>query len=186
MATVTAHQPAYTRHFMNSLGLWLFIVSEAGLFSVFIFTRYYLTGTDQPEDLNLAIGFGISALLLTSSACAYMAERSIGRGNRTAFVRFTFAAVALGVIFLVGVGLEWAEALDAFAPPDLYGSVFFALTGLHAAHMVTGMLGLSFVGIQGLRGSYGPDEHWGVTGAVRYWHFVDVVWLVVFPTLYLV
>ena len=186
MTTATAHPTAYTRQFMNSLGLWLFIVSEAGLLSVFIFTRYYLTGTDQPDHLNLPIGFGITALLLTSSVCAYMAERSIARGNRNTFIRFTFAAVALGIVFLAGVGLEWAEALGEFAPPDLYGSVFFVLTGLHAAHMVTGMLGLSFVGVQGLRGSYGSEEHWGVTGVVRYWHFVDVVWLVVFPTLYLV
>lgn len=171
---------------INSMGLWLFILSETALFSAFIFSRYYLTGTSQPDDLNIPLGFVITAALLTSSLCAYLAERGIARGDRRGFLRFTMAAIVLGVLFLIGVGLEWREAAHSFAPPDLYGTVFFSLTGLHASHMVTGILALVFIWLQGVRGHYSADAHWGVTGVVRYWHFVDVVWLIVFPTLYLV
>ena len=171
---------------INSLGLWLFLTSELALFSAFIFGRYYLTGTDQPAELNIRLGYGITVVLLTSSLCAYLAERGIAKGDRQLFLRFTLAAIVLGVVFLVGVGLEWREAAHSFAPPDLYGTVFFSLTGLHATHMVTGLLALLLVWVQGQRGHYDADAHWGVTGVVRYWHFVDLVWLIVFPTLYLV
>ena len=115
-----------------------------------------------------------------------MAERGIARGDRGRFLRFTLAAIVLGALFLVGVGLEWREAAHSFAPPDLYGAVFFSLTGLHAIHMVTGLMVLLFVWVQGRRGRFNAEAHWGVTGVVRYWHFIDLVWLIVFPTLYLV
>ena len=171
---------------INSMGLWLFIVSEAALFSAFIFARYYLTGTDQPDELNIGLGYGITALLLTSSLCAWRAEKLLVKGDSRGFLRFTLFTIILGALFLAGVGLEWREAAHSFAPPDLYGTVFFSLTGLHASHMVTGLIVLMLIGIKGLRGGYTGTEHWGVTGAVRYWHFVDAIWLIVFPTLYLV
>ena len=145
------HTPHNSRA-INSMGLWLFIASEAALFSAFIYARYYLTGTDQPGELNIALGFVITAALLSSSLCAYLAERGIARGDRGRFLRFTLAAIVLGALFLVGVGLEWREAAHSFAPPDLYGAVFFSLTGLHAIHMVTGLMALLFVWVQGWRG----------------------------------
>lgn len=184
MAAIT--HTSHASRDINSLGLWLFILSETALFSAFIFSRYYLTGTDQPAELNIGLGYVITVALLSSSLCAYLAERGIARGDRQRFLRFTLAAIVLGTLFLVGVGLEWREAAHSFAPPNLYGTVFFSLTGLHASHMVTGLLALLLIWIQGRRGHFSPDAHWGVTGVVRYWHFVDVVWLIVFPTLYLV
>ena len=181
-STYTAHDS----HAINSMGLWLFIVSETALFSAFIFARYYLTGTDQPSELNIGLGYAITAVLLSSSLLAYGAERRIAKGDRRGFLWLTLGTIVLGTLFLVGVGLEWREAAHAFAPPDLFGVVFFSLTGLHATHMVTGLIALCFVWLVGWRGGFGATDHWGVTGVVRYWHFVDAVWLTVFPTLYLV
>ena len=171
---------------MNRLGLWLFIVSESALFSAFLFSRYYLTGTSQPEGLNISLGFVITAVLLASSFFAYRAERSISRGDRRGFLMSTLITIGLGILFLVGVGFEWKEALAEFPPPDLFGTVFFTLTGLHASHLISGLVLLVLMFFHGRRGGYSVESHWGVEAIVRYWHFVDVVWLFVFPTLYLV
>ena len=184
-AHVTGHGN-YSRLAMNRMGLWLFIVSEAALFAAFLYSRYHLTGTDQPEGLNVPLGFVITAILLSSSFFAYRSEKLIAKGDQKGFLKATLIAIGLGLLFLVGVGFEWREALKEFPPPDLFGTVFFTLTGLHAAHLISGLGLLAFVYLRGRRGGYTADDHWGVEGTVRYWHFVDFVWLFVFPTLYLV
>ena len=176
----------YSRLAMNRLGLRLFIVSEAALFSAFLFSRYYLTGTSQPHGLNISLGFVITGVLLASSFFAWRSERAIARGDQKGFLRATAITIALGTLFLVGVGFEWKEALAEFPPPDLFGTIFFTLTGLHASHLLSGLVLLVLAFFHGRRGGYSAESHWGVEAIVRYWHFVDLVWLFVFPTLYLV
>ena len=189
-ATAATHHPAMStpaeRLYLNRLGLWLFILSESCLFAAFLWARFYLLGVQRPPELNQALGLGISLLLLLSSLTAYRAETSIHYGSVAGLLRNTAATIGLGGLFLIGVGLEWAEALQHFPPSTLFGTVFFSLTGLHALHVLSGIALLALVYWNGRRGRYGPANAWAVEGAVKYWHLVDVAWVFIYPTLYLV
>lgn len=197
MAAVTEHahggmhddlSPA-RRLAANRFGLWLFIASESFLFGALIAARYYLLGFSTPEHIHTAsaqlLGAAITLILLVSSLTAYMAETSVAEGNQRGFQRFLWLTVALGVVFTGGVVLEWKEAFEFFPPGSLYGTVFLTITGFHAFHVITGAMALAAAGWVGRDGHWGPGNHWPVEGVVKYWHFVDVVWVVVFPTLYL-
>lgn len=183
--TAVAH-PAEQRLAINRLGMWLFVVSEGFLFLILIATRFLLLGTAQPPEVSLALGALLTAVLLSSSATAYLADRSVIRGRRSLFLWSTIATMVLGLVFLGLVGVEWGAALVHFPPSTLYGSVFFTLTGTHALHLLSGLVVLLAVYLNGKRGRFSPEDHWGVRGGVLYWHFVDAVWLSVFATLYLV
>jgi cytochrome c oxidase subunit 3 len=174
------------RLYVRRLGLWLFLLSEAFLFAALISARYYLVGLQRPEGLNQPLGLALTTVLLVSSLTAYRAETAIAFGDRPLFLRNTLATVVLGVLFLVGVGVEWSEAFTHFPPTQRVGTVFFTLTGMHALHVLSGVAVLAGVYLHGRRGRYGPQSYWPVEGAVKYWHFVDVVWVFIYPTLYLV
>ena len=169
----------------NRLGLWLFIASESFLFAAIISARYYLLGLDTPGELNQPLGGAITTVLLVSSLTAFLAERSIAAGDQRAFRRFIWLTVGLGGIFTAGVALEWREAFVHFPPGTLYGTIFFTATGFHAFHVISGALALAAAGYVGRDGRWGPGDHWPVEAVVKYWHFVDVVWVFLFPTLYL-
>ncbi len=170
----------------NQVGLWLFIASEAFLFSAVIVSRFYLLGVSRPEELNQPLGLAISLVLLASSLTAFRAETSIAHDDREGFLKNVSITIALGGLFLVGVVAEFWEGLRLFPPDTLYGSAFFTLVGLHAFHVLTGVIALGVVRGLGKRGRFGSDSYWGVEGVVKYWHFVDVAWVFIFPTLYLV
>lgn len=170
----------------NRLGLWLFVASETFLFAALISARYYLLGTDRPDDLNQPLGLVISMVLVTSSLSAYSAETSAMHDDQRGFKRFTALTIFLGLVFMGGVVLEWREGLELFPPSTLYGSVFFALIGAHAFHVFSGVVALSALLWVGRNGRFGSQSSWPVEGVVKYWHFVDVAWVVIFPTLYLV
>lgn len=177
---------AATRVRANRLGLWLFLASETFLFAAVITSRYVVLGVSRPKDLNQPLGLAITAVLLLSSLTAYRAETSIVHDDRAGFLRMISLTMALGALFLVGVGVEWWEGLRSFPPHTLYGSAFFTLVGLHAFHVVTGLVVLGVIRGLGKRGRFGSADPWPVEGAIKYWHFVDVVWVFIFPTLYLV
>jgi cytochrome c oxidase subunit 3 len=170
----------------NRLGLWLFIASESFLFAALISARYYLLGTERAEELNQALGFVISTVLLTSSLFAYRAETAARFGDQRGFRRATATTIGLGLLFMIGVALEFREGLGSFPPSTLYGSAFFTLVGFHAFHVFTGVVALAALLWTGRDGRFGPEHHWPVEGVVKYWHFVDVAWVFIFPTLYLV
>jgi cytochrome c oxidase subunit 3 len=92
--------------------------------------------------------------------------------------------ILLGIVFAAGVGVEWAEA--EFSRSESFGTVFFSMTGVHAAHVVSGIGLFLLIAAQMARGRYGPGDIWPVNGTVMYWHFVDVVWVFFYPALYLV
>ena len=169
----------------NRIGLWLFLASETFLFSAFISSRFVVSGTDQPEHLNQDLALLLTLLLLLSSISAYRAETAIAHDDRRLFQRELLTTTVLGLLFLVGVGIEFNEALTYFPASTIYGSAFFMLIGLHAFHVLTGILALAVVANLGRMGHYGPDDHWPVEGVVKYWHFVDLMWVAIYPTLYL-
>jgi cytochrome c oxidase subunit 3 len=170
----------------NRLGLWLFIASESFLFAALISARFYLLGTERAEHLNQLLGFAITNVLLASSLFAYRAEAAARFGDQRGFRRATATTIGLGLLFMVGVVLEFREGLEFFPPGTLYGSAFFTLVGFHAFHVFTGIVALAALLWTGRDGRFGPDNHWPVEGVVKYWHFVDVAWVFIFPTLYLV
>lgn len=187
MATTSAGMGERTNRLaMNRLGLWLFFLSESFLFSALITVRYYLQGVQRPADLNLPLGFAISFVLILSSLTAYRAETAISHGNEKMFRRNVFFTIALGCIFLAGVGQEWSEGFRSFPPSAGYGTVFFTLTGFHALHVFSGLLALAALVLPGQKGRFTARDHWGVEAIVKYWAFIDLIWLFIFFSLYLV
>lgn len=170
----------------NRMGLWLFIGSETCLFAAALAARFYVSGFDRPEHLNQTLALAITGVLLVSSLTAYRAEASIASGDRRGLIRNLVATLAMGAVFMVGVVFEWEEAIEYFPPETIFGSSFFLLIGLHAFHVVTGLVILGLCLNLARLGRFDAEDHWMVEVGVKYWHFVDVAWVFVFPTLYLV
>jgi cytochrome c oxidase subunit III len=178
--------PAANRMAMNRIGLWLFFLSESFLFLALLVTRFYLQGFNRPAEISQPLGFGISVVLLMSSFTAYKAEMYIAQGKEKEFRRNIIFSLCFGSLFLVGVGIEWSEAFRYFPPSTPFGTIFFTLTGFHALHVVFGLLALSILVLPGQKGRFTPANYWGAEGIIKFWHFVDVVWMFIFPTLYLI
>lgn len=169
----------------NRLGLWLFIISDSFVFGGLMVARFYLLGNTRPH-LEQWLGLVVTSVLLISSFFMNRAEVQISRGNRRGFVTSTIITIALGLVFLIGVvGVEWQ--LAPFGPGDgAEGAIFYMMTGMHAFHVLTGVIFLLIILRNGLRGKYTAERHWGVEAAANYWHFVDLVWIFFYPALYLI
>jgi cytochrome c oxidase subunit 3 len=170
----------------NRLGLWLFILSDSFVFGGLYVSRFYLLGTAQRPEVNQLLGFVVTSVLLLSSFFMNRAESAMENGDRKTFLRGTLATLILGVVFLLGVvGVEWQIA--PFGPGDgAAASLFYAMTGFHAFHVLTGVIFLSVVYRNGRKGLYSPERHWAVEACAVYWHFIDVVWIFFYPALYLI
>ncbi|MGE0056631.1 MAG: heme-copper oxidase subunit III [Dehalococcoidia bacterium] len=179
-----AAHATHNRYAMNSVGLWLFFISECFLFAALFAGRFYLAGTDRPEHLNQDLGLAITAVLLASSFTAYLAETAMSSGKRGLCALFVLLTILLGVVFFAGVVIEWSEA--EFSQSEPYGTAFFSMTGLHASHVLSGVGILSLLLLQLVRGRFTAEDHWGVEASIKYWHFVDVVWMFFYPALYLI
>lgn len=179
--------PAYSRLDVNRLGLWLFFLSESMIFLILLFARFYL-GVERPEALSQPLGLTITSILLLSSLTAYRAEMAMRHEDRGRALRNLLGTMVLGTLFLVGVvGFEWREAPHmGIHIEEGYGIAFFSMTGMHALHVFSGVLLLLLIYLNVRRGAYSAASHWGVEATVKYWHFVDVVWVFFYPALYLV
>jgi cytochrome c oxidase subunit 3 len=168
----------------NRLGLWLFLFSEIFLFGALLAARYYLWGDTRP-DLDQTVGLITTSILLLSSFFMARAETAIGRNDRKIFLRSLVITAMLGVAFLVGVvGIEWGGHLK---PTDgAFGAIFYAMTGLHALHVLSGVILIIIIWYRGRQGDFSAERHWGVEGTAVYWHYVDVVWVFFYPALYLI
>ncbi len=186
MAGATIIHAAHNRLAINRLGLWLFILSESFLFAALLSSRYFLQGVHRPGEVNQPLGFAISIILLLSSLTAYRGEMAATFGDQKRFRQNILFTVGLACLFLVGVGIEWKEAFHFFPPSSGFGTLFFTLTGVHAFHVFTGMLALLVVFFLGRDGRFTKGNSWAAEGVVKYWHFVDVAWVFIYPTLYLV
>jgi cytochrome c oxidase subunit 3 len=184
MAEVALGRTEGERYPINSTGLWLFIFSEAFLFLVFISTRFALVGTYRPSELNQGLGGIITLILLSSSFTAYRGLSGLRSGSLERFRRLLLATVALGLIFLVGVALEWTEGFEFFPPSTTYGTAFFTLTGLHGLHVISGILVLGALYLYSRGKTSTHRLAWAAEGSIRYWTFVDFMWLLIYPTLY--
>lgn len=213
MSAVTAHHddheqeshelPYATQLKANRLGLWLFFISELFLFGALLLSRFYLwvepgVGQTRPA-LSQEMGLLATAILLISSFFAYRGETAIEFGDVKQFTRSFMMAAVLGTLFLVGViFFEWnifglsgefagIELFGHLKPGDgVFGGVFYMMTGMHALHVLSGILLILIVWNRGRKGDFTEERHWGVEGVALYWHYVDVVWIIFYPALYLI
>jgi cytochrome c oxidase subunit III len=172
------------------LGMLLFIISEVMVFGAF-FTAYFFirvssgdpwpaTGTTLP----VAVAGVNTAILWSSSLTMHWAQTSIKNGNRFGLKAGILTTFLLGCTFLFVQINEYANI--GFAPQDhAQQTIFYSLTGLHGAHVFIGLCLLLFVTIRAFRGHYSAEEHRGVEVPGIYWHFVDVMWLIVYSTVYI-
>jgi len=192
MAVITTTLDQYRTQLRNNrLGLWLFFVSEVFLFGGLLVTRFYLWGNTRP-DLDQIVGLAVTSMLLLSSFSMKTAETAIERDDRRTFLFGLAATFVLGLLFLFGVmTFEWGlfpGIYKSHLTPsgDVYGAVVFAMTGMHALHVITGLIFIVIVGNLGRKGSFSPERHWGVESCAIYWHYVDLVWIFFYPALYLI
>lgn len=176
----------YSRLAINRVGYWLFLLSESMLFLGLLAGRFYLQGTYRPEALSQVLGLVITSVLLLSSLTAYLSEVAIAHNDRTGFLRHTVLTIILGLVFIGGVAVEWSQAFVHFPPQTGFGTVFFSMTGVHALHVISGIFLLALMYWHGRRGKYSAEQHWPPEAVVKYWHFVDVVWVFFYVALYLV
>jgi cytochrome c oxidase subunit 3/cytochrome o ubiquinol oxidase subunit 3 len=171
-----------------------FLMSEVAMFSTLIVTYLFYLGKDvvgpKPADvLKLPLVLCTTAVLLASSATIHQAERTLGRGDQGGFLRWWAATIVLGVLFLLGTGYEWHGLIyrDGLTiTRNLFGTTYYTLVGLHALHVTGGVTVLLIVlGLAAARQVTSANRA-GVELVSWYWHFVDVVWVVVFTVVYLV
>jgi cytochrome c oxidase subunit 3 len=173
------------------LGMLLFIISEVMVFGGF-FTAYFFIRVVQGDNWfpvdghalpKVIAGFN-TAILVSSSLTVHWALEGVKRGNRRALQAGILSTFLLGATFLFIQINEYIHI--GFAPHDFaQGSVFYGLTGLHGAHVFVGLTLLLMVVIRSFRGHFTPEEHRGVEVPGIYWHFVDIMWIVVYLTVYI-
>jgi cytochrome c oxidase subunit 3 len=200
MSAVTSHIAAQVAHHVdhareqlrhNRLGLWLFFLSEAFLFGGLLVVRFYLWGEHRPE-LDQTIGLAVTCILLVSSLSMNLAETAMEHGDRRTFSIGMIVTAVLGTLFLVGVMIfEWGlfpALYEGHLTPggDIYGAVVFSMTGMHALHVISGVIFILIVWNLGRKGHFSPESHWGVEACAIYWHYVDLVWIFFYPALYLI
>jgi cytochrome c oxidase subunit 3 len=172
------------------LGMLLFIASEIMLFGAF-FTAYFfvrvVNNIDWPQEpfhLPKYVAGVNTAILVTSSFTVHWALQSIKRDNKAGLRAGLFLTLALGLVFLLTQVREYSRV--GFAPADgAFGTIFYGLTGLHGAHVFVGLTLLAVATVRAFRGHFSAAHHHGVEIPGIYWHFVDVMWIVVYVTIYI-
>ncbi len=174
------------------LGMLLFIISEimvfGAFFAAYFFIRLVVEGGGwfpiNGIDLPVAIAGMNTAILLSSSLTMHWAQTSIKNGNRFGLRAGMLLTTLLGATFLFIQINEYVHV--GFAPSDhAQGTIFYGLTGLHGAHVFIGLVLLTIVTVRAFRGHFTPEEHDGVEIPGIYWHFVDVMWIVVYTSVYI-
>jgi len=178
-----------------TLGVALFIVSEVFAF-LSVFWAYFhsslaptveIAGTWPPQGIEALDPFGIpllnTILLLSSGAFVTYGHHALIAGDRSGAIVGTFLTIVLAVLFTYLQYIEYSEASFTFAD-SVYGSVFFASTGLHGLHVIVGTLFIGVGFIRLLQYHLTDSHHLGFESAILYWHFVDVVWLFLFISVY--
>jgi len=168
------------------------IIAESAIFTIFVVAYLYYLGRDVSgptprEVLELPI-FG-TVCLLSSSFFIYLAEHAITVGKMGAFKLWWTVTIVLGAIFLFGTGMEWDKLIThdhLTIATNLFGTTFYSLVGLHASHVIIGLLMLLITLIFALTGRLNATHAERVKVLALYWHFVDAVWVVVFTVVYVV
>ncbi len=213
--TRTSRHPDLAHHFdsmaqqreASSLGMWVFLVTEimffGGMFTAYMVYRTYYPAAfaGASHHLNIVLGGINTAVLICSSLTMALAVLGSQVGNRRMLAGFLVLTILLGLIFLGIKAVEYHHKFEEHLVPgpnfrypqgqhvqqmQLFFSIYFAMTGMHALHMVIGIVTLGVLLVLSLRGRYTPEYHAPVELTGLYWHFVDIVWIFLFPLLYLI
>jgi len=170
-----------------------FLLSEAAFFCTLIVVYLAFVGAVQsgptPAILSLPLVIGMTACLLSSSVTVHLAAKSLRFGARSAFMRWWSATILLGIAFLAGTGCEWTNLIGQHGltiSRNVFGTTYYTLVGFHGLHVTVGVIVMLI--LLAFARNYGvtAGKQVGVELVSWYWHFVDVVWIVVFTVVYLV
>lgn len=190
----------------STLGMWAFLVTEimffGGLFVAYaLYRSMYAVGFAEASlRLNLVLGALNTGILICSSLTMVLAVRSAQLGHQRPLVRYLLVTIVLGSAFLVIKAFEYTHKIHEHlvpnasfefdgayaAPAKIFFSLYFMMTGLHAIHMIIGIGVLLVLLYQSIKGRFTAEYYSPIDVAGLYWHFVDIVWIFLFPLLYLV
>ena len=185
--------------------MWLFLITEVlffgGLFLAYMLYRvwYPAAWAEASRELDIVLGAFNTAVLIGSSLTMALGVRAAQTGKQRATVGWVLATMALGLVFLVVKYFEYKEKFEhhhvpgpdfAFpgpqeGPAEIYFSLYFLMTGLHATHMVIGFAIMAVIAWMAHKKRFTPEWYTPVEISGLYWHFVDIVWIFLFPLLYL-
>jgi cytochrome c oxidase subunit 3 len=176
----------------GTVGMLILIGAESAIFTIFVVAYIFYIGKSlsgpTPQDVLTAPIF-YSVCLLSSSVTIHLAVKALRQGKVAVFSRWWFATIALGAIFLFGTAREWQRLIyrEGFTiSTNLFGTTYFSLVGLHAFHVIVGLICLTLVLVFAVFGYVEPKREYQVEVLSLYWHFVDSVWIVVFTVVYIV
>ena len=189
-----------------TLGVWIFLVTEVlffgGMFAAYVVYRTAYAGgfAAASHHLDVTLGGINTAVLILSSLTMALAVHSAQRGARGALIGFLILTIVLGSAFLGVKAVEYSHKFEEDLVPgphflfaeagsrgaEIFFSLYFAMTGMHALHMIVGIALLLVLLAQARKGRYGAHYYNPVEVTGLYWHFVDIVWIFLFPLLYLI
>ena len=174
------------------VGMACLIIAESAIFTIFVVAYLFYLGKDlggpTPRQV-LELPILNSICLLSSSATITFALRSLRNGDLKRFNGWWLLTIALGAYFLIGTGREWEHLIrdkGLTLQTNLFGTTFYSLVGLHASHVIIGLLALLIVMAFAAAGLVKQEHAGRVHVLALYWHFVDVVWIVVFTVVYII
>lgn len=190
--TVAEPEIKLNRPARGRVGMFGLIAAESAIFTIFVVAYLFyigrsLTGPTPGEVLSAPIFYTIC--LLSSSLTIHLSVKALRRGNIRVFKDWWFVTIVLGAAFIYGTAKEWQRLIyhDGLTiSTNLFGTTYFSLVGLHGFHVVVGLLALSIVMTLALLGSVRSEHADRVDVLSLYWHFVDVVWVVVFTVVYVI
>jgi nitric oxide reductase NorE protein len=189
---MTDPEPDGRRHPPGDLAIWVFILAELAAFAL-LFILYGVVRAKQVglfNEMQLTLDRNAGALntvlLITASWCVARAVVAIRQGADGASARWLACGILVGIGFLVVKVFEYSAKFDAGIGLDtnLFYMFYIALTFFHFMHVVLGLLILGFLLLKTLRGGYSAEDHLGMETGASYWHMVDLVWIVLFPLVY--
>nr|WP_283956367.1 heme-copper oxidase subunit III [Blastococcus sp. CCUG 61487] len=183
-----------TRPNIVSVGTIVWLSSElmffAGLFAMYFTARARAEGAWPPEptELNVPYALAITLILVSSSVTCQFGVFAAEQGNVFGLRRWFTITFALGLIFVLGQGYEYYELVHhgTTIASSTYGSVFYITTGFHGLHVIGGLIAFVFILIRSTMGRFTPAQATAAIVVSYYWHFVDVVWIGLFATIYFI
>jgi cytochrome c oxidase subunit III len=174
------------------VGMLLFIASEVMFFGGLFATYFNARASVAPEpwepppggELDMALAAVLTAILVSSSFTMQFGVWAIRRGDTGKLKMWTGVTLLLGLLFLAGQLYDYSQLGFGIAD-GVFGTVFYTLTGFHGAHVFGGAVGLTIILARAMQGQFSGSNHVAVEAVSIYWHFVDVVWIAVFSTIYL-
>lgn len=176
----------------RKLVMWIFIASETIFFAALMATYLVYRGKTPYEEglghLNVWVASFNTFILLASSLTMVLSLQSIESGKKGRMIFFLILTAVFGALFLGGQVFEYLELFNHEVSIDtnLFGATFFTLTGFHGSHVAVGVLWIVMLIIRALRGGINEHNHLAVELGGLYWHFVDLVWVVLFTIIYLI